>query len=189
MGVMAGTVGQMYENRKTKKSGVLVGKDEAKKTLQLNDSVTGEEFEVSEVSFRSNWRRAISENLEPVKKEIPVAPFSNKDAIESFIREVGAAREIRFTANPELSDITELVVDNITAMRLEKCDGKVWVTVLPDLYTYSDIKNHIHARSIRFSDTAPLSVSFLSNYTEFGEVLQAVKEAVIELNLYGYTVE
>ena len=51
-----GIIGQMYENRKSKKVGVIESRDEKCKTLMMRDS-DGGSFVVTFSTFRSNWRK------------------------------------------------------------------------------------------------------------------------------------
>lgn len=178
-----GTFGQVYENRKTKKSGVFVEKDESRKVLKFLDNATGEPFEVSEASFRSNWRKSKETSA------VEVASVPPEDALQEFIDTVSASRKLHFTANPKYSDATEMVIDGITVLCMNKDDGGVRVKVLPDLYTYSSIKDHVVADSLHFNADNHLSVEFICDYETFEEILQSIKDAVLELNLYGYVIE
>lgn len=51
-----GVIGQMYEDRRTKKRGKLVERDDKYKTL-LMESEEGKSFNVSFGGFKSNWRK------------------------------------------------------------------------------------------------------------------------------------
>lgn len=58
-----GIIGQKYEDRKTGKSGTLVGRDDKYKTLLFtaDDDTT---FSISNSSFRSNWRKVKEDDVE-----------------------------------------------------------------------------------------------------------------------------
>lgn len=51
-----GVIGQMYEDRKTKRRGVLESRDEKYKTLMFRDEKGGS-FSIVYSTFRSNWRK------------------------------------------------------------------------------------------------------------------------------------
>lgn len=51
-----GTIGQMYENRKTKQFGVLESRDDKYKTLMFRDK-DGKSFNVTYATFHSAWRK------------------------------------------------------------------------------------------------------------------------------------
>jgi len=196
MSELVGTIGQKYENRKSGKQGILVDRDEGKKVLQFLDKESGQPFSVTFLSFKSNWRKATNENgdVEPVDAEVVAAVATDEHVdsevlIDKFVDEVGKVRDIRFTANPKSSEHTDLIIDGITAMSLDKDDGGIRIQVLPDLYTYSDIRFHVLANTIHFNAENHMSVSFVSDYATFGEILSAITQAAIDINLYGYTID
>lgn len=61
-----GVIGQIYEDRRTKKQGKLVERDEKYKTLLLETS-DGKSFNVSFGGFKSNWR-SVDEHIETVEE-------------------------------------------------------------------------------------------------------------------------
>ena len=63
-----GVIGQIYEDRRTKKQGKLVERDEKYKTLLLETS-DGKSFNVSFGGFKSNWR-SVDEHVETVEEAI-----------------------------------------------------------------------------------------------------------------------
>ena len=72
-----GVIGQIYEDRRTKKQGKLVERDEKYKTLLLETS-DGKSFNVSFGGFKSNWR-SVDEHIETIEEameevEIPEKP-------------------------------------------------------------------------------------------------------------------
>lgn len=70
-----GIIGQMYEDRRTKKKGKLLERDEKYKTL-LMETPDGKSFNVSFGSFKSNWRSCEEEVIieEPVIEEPEEVP-------------------------------------------------------------------------------------------------------------------
>lgn len=65
-----GIIGQKYEDRKTGKCGVLESRDDKYKTLRFR-AEDGSTFDISNSSFRSNWRKVKEEvvNTEPIETE------------------------------------------------------------------------------------------------------------------------
>lgn len=57
-----GVIGQMYENRKSKKVGVLESRETKFKTLMMRDA-EGKTFNVSYSTFRSDWRKYQGEEV------------------------------------------------------------------------------------------------------------------------------
>ena len=200
MSDVRGKIGQMYENRKSRKQGLLVEIDESKRQYLMKDE-KGDIFPISFGSFKSNWRKSTEEPTErqaavepamgevngeePVKEETP----HGDDGVDVFIATLKDVRPIRFSHDPKKSDVTTLYVDELAALTLTKDDGGIRITALPDIYTYSTIKNHVLAGTLRFNAKGHLSVSFVADYEDFGAVLYDIREAVAELNLYGYKLE
>ena len=200
MSDVRGKIGQMYENRKSRKQGLLVEIDESKRQYLMKDE-KGDIFPISFGSFKSNWRKSTEEPTQRqaaedvamgnVNGEVPVveeAPHGD-EAVDIFIQEVSPVRDIRFSHDPKKSDVATLFVDELAVLTLTKDDGGVRVNALPDIYTYSDIKYHALAGTLHFNNKGHLSVAFVSDYEDFGAVLYAIREAVKDLNLYGYTLE
>lgn len=57
-----GIIGQMYEDRKTKKRGVLESREEKYKTLMLRAD-DGKSFNITYATFKSNWRKYQGEEV------------------------------------------------------------------------------------------------------------------------------
>ena len=74
-----GIIGQKYEDRKTGKSGTLVGRDDKYKTLLFtaDDDTT---FSISNSSFRSNWRKVKEDDVE---ETVDTDTVVSEDTIES----------------------------------------------------------------------------------------------------------
>jgi hypothetical protein len=195
MSEQIGVIGQKYENRKSGKRGVLVSRDESKSVLNLLDTNTGDPFTVAFISFKSNWRRATDDSgkVEPVVEEIvekyKSSDESDTDLIENFEKEVGETREVKFETHPEYDDDLEVLIEGISVLHLIKEPNGIKVEVIPDLYTYSDLKCRVVPGTIHFNSPAPKSLTFLSDYERFGDVLSTIQKAAKVLNLYGYIIE
>lgn len=100
-----GTIGQMYENRKTGKFGTLVEINEKYKTL-LMESPDGGTFNISFASLKSNWRKAKDDAVvqtetvesEPVEQTEP----ENPDSVNDNIVPIKKARKRSGKTNIEL---------------------------------------------------------------------------------------
>ena len=93
-----GVIGQIYEDRRTKKRGKLVERDDKYKTLLL-ESEDGKSFNISFGGFKSNWR-SIDEPVETLEEamqevEIPEEKIVIKRKRTSKPRDV----------NPELESV------------------------------------------------------------------------------------
>lgn len=79
-----GIIGQTYEDRKTGKCGVLESRDDKYKTLMFR-AEDGTTFSISNSSFRSNWRKAKDDtvNPEPVEEESVAEEEVQEEVTES----------------------------------------------------------------------------------------------------------
>ena len=68
-----GTIGQIYEDRRTKKRGKLLERDEKYKTL-LMESDDGKSFNITYGGFKSNWRKIDEEvpTIEQAMEEVKI---------------------------------------------------------------------------------------------------------------------
>ena len=76
-----GEIGVIYEDRRTKKKGKLIERDEKYKTL-LMESSDGKSFNITFGGFRSNWRKVDEpeQTIEEAMEEIPI-PVQEKKPI------------------------------------------------------------------------------------------------------------
>lgn len=84
-----GIIGQMYEDRKSKKRGVLESREEKYKTLMFR-AEDGSSFNMTYATFRSNWRKyqgeeviQTSTQVEEQRKEEEKKEESNKQIVET----------------------------------------------------------------------------------------------------------
>lgn len=178
-----GKIGQKYENRKSKKVGVLVSDDGDLKVLTFQDE-TGEEFSVTYASFRSNWRKVIDE----VNEEKSTVDYTehNNGLIDSFVKEVGSVRDISFMQPITSSDSNSLIVDGIEVAKFVNENGHISGKVVADLYSFTDLANHVVPGTLKFTLGEILDVSFVSDFSCVGEFLYTIKDSVIDLNLHEY---
>lgn len=80
-----GVIGQKYENRKTKKSGVLVRREYNNNILVFTDN-TNTEFTVGAGTFKSNWRKVVEiVEAKEVEKEPEKIISVATDTPEEFV--------------------------------------------------------------------------------------------------------
>lgn len=72
-----GIIGQMYEERKSKKLGVLESRNEKFKTLMMRDN-NGTSFTVQYSTFRSNWRKYQGEEVIQTSTQVEEAKAEEK---------------------------------------------------------------------------------------------------------------
>ena len=113
-----GVIGQMYEDRRTKKKGKLVERDDKYKTL-LMESEDGKSFNVSFGGFKSNWRSCESEETtieeEMEEVEVPEEPVEEVVEPKKKPRKKPAERQ----ASHGLEDATLRILDYVKSFNNE----------------------------------------------------------------------
>ena len=198
-----GIIGQKYEDRKSKKVGTLITRDEENKKLSFLDN-SGDPFQVSYAAFKSNWRKVVY--AEPVSEPVAdepeveteveteaepvvepeVEPALDEDAkIKDFVK---ALTDARVAAVDILVDDVSIMVDDITVCTMHKVDGGYRMVMLPDIFIFADWGNTFKTGDVHFNikHGRHCGVSVDCVKASIGEILQRIKAATVELNLYGY---
>lgn len=76
-----GIIGQTYEDRKSKRRGVLESREEKYKTLMMRD-VEGNSFNITYSTFRSNWRKYQGEEVIQTSTQIEEAKAEAKENLD-----------------------------------------------------------------------------------------------------------
>ena len=206
-----GVIGQKYEDRKSKKSGTLLDRDaENKKLSFLGDS--GEPFQVSYAAFKSNWRKVISTepeefaefDVEPessyknfaeaesdTKPSVEVKPLTNADfaneddKIKDFVK---ALTEARVASVDIVGDTCMVMADDVVICVLDKVDNGYKMFMLPDIFIFAEWGNVFKAGDVHFNikQGRHTGVSIDCVRASLGDILQFIKTAAVEINLYGY---
>lgn len=188
-----GIIGQKYEDRTSGKTGVLESRDEKCKTLMMIDD-DGKGFNVSYSSFKSRWRKFAGETQiveekkekKAVAKEVVVGPIeevSDADAIKSF----NSSNDAQII---EREDGYVFVKDDFEVMQVKKYkDGSYRVDCLPDVYIDSeDLKDNV--TDFKCSRTVSgLDLSLKVRRMSFAALVNAVKDAIVDINLYAYVAD
>lgn len=113
-----GIIGQMYENRKTKKVGVLESREEKFKTLMMRDK-DGKSFNVTYSTFRSEWRKYKGEVVVQTSSQIEETVEAEQKEVESTETAIKTKSEkIKFSSDDKVKAIRYLenfVTDRIKA--------------------------------------------------------------------------
>jgi hypothetical protein len=192
-----GIIGQKYEDRKSKKTGVLTERDEANKKLSfLNEN--GESFQISYAAFKSNWRKVVvtepvnepNVEVEPetveAEPEVKTPKFNSEDEkIKDFVK---ALTEARVASVDIVTEDVTIMADDITICEMKKVENGYKMFMLPDIFTFTDWGNmfklgdvHFNIKHGRYSGITIDCVK-----ASLGDILQAIKTAAVEINLYGY---
>lgn len=129
-----GIVGQIYEDRRTKKRGKLVERDEKYKTL-LMESDDGKSFNITYGGFKSNWRK-VDEEIPTVEEalqevEVPAEIIKNdEDKIVNNVKPVKTEKKTRdqknvSTEHKSISDFEEVFNKFVTSFNSEKVSVQI----------------------------------------------------------------
>lgn len=198
-----GVIGQKYEDRKSKNVGVLLARDpENKKLSFLNEKA--EPFQVSYAAFKSNWRKVIDEApAEPAEDAVePESSYSDcaeaepgtkpevkviteDDKIKDFVK---ALTEARVASVDIIGDDTTIIADDITICTIHKVENGYKMFMLPDIFTFTDWGNAFKVGDVHFAikNGNHSGVSIDCVRASLGDILQLIKTAAVEINLYGY---
>lgn len=192
-----GIIGQQYEDRKSKKTGVLLERDEVNKKLTLvDDSVDGAQlFQISYAAFKSNWRKVVQ--AEPVNEpEVEVEPetvakheatkFNSEDEkVKDFVK---ALTEARVASVDIVTDDVTIMADDITICEMKKVENGYKMFMLPDIFTFTKWGNTFSVGDVHFNIKhgrySGITIDCVK--ASLGDILQAIKTAAVEINLYGY---
>ena len=207
-----GVIGQMYVDRKSNKTGTLLDRDVENKKLTFADA-NGEQFQISFAAFKSNWRKVISaepatevaETVEPTTEEpsevevaepkvevepetIPattVMPLDEDSKIRDFVDTLTSTRVASIDI---IGDTTTVMADDITICTINKVANGYKMFMLPDIFIFANWGNtfksgdvHFNVKYGRFSGIVIDCVK-----ASLGDILQIIKTAAVEINLYGY---
>ena len=190
-----GVIGQAYEDRKSKKVGVLIDRDEANKKLILGNE--GEDnFTISYAAFKSNWRKVVQ--AEPVSEtviepetveaepDVEEPKFNNDDEkIKDFVK---ALTEVRVACVDVTPTTCSVMADDITICEMTKVENGYKMFMLPDIFTFTEWGNTFKIGDVHFNIKNGRHSGIIIDCVKasLGDILQAIKTAAVEINLYGY---
>ena len=183
-----GVNGKLYVNRKTSKTGKYVSQDNEKKIVYMTDG--SGVFTVPMSTFKSFWVEsktddAVKDDNDVIKDEPQLVGVITGEGPVEYMK---SRRDIEINGdNKKL----EIIVDGMKVFESVKVnDNETKVRMLPDVFTYSEIPNNFTAPKhfIDFSCKDNLSVALDLPFS-VDNILQMIKDSVVEINLYGYIVE
>ena len=199
-----GIIGQMYEDRRTKKQGKIVQRDEKFKTL-LMESPDGKSFNVSFGGFKSNWRKVdepevtleeameevpIPENPQPVKK-------SEKKKKQQMPRNVSKGLEettfkmLDYVKSFNNADLSSKLTPNKRRITLKLNGRRIFLVSLlvrnnqfmicVDEPLFKLVMNNEYVKSGKYNDEwNSMKYSFLIDYDQLDRFLEDVRNFVID---------
>ena len=193
-----GVIGQQYEDRKSKKTGILVKRDaEEKKLYFLGENA--EPFNVSFAAFKSNWRKVVSEapandvvwpedevvEAPEVEPETTTESLDEDAKIKDFVK---ALTDARVASVDIVGDSTMVMADDIVICTLDKVANGYKVFMLPDIFIFTEWHDTFKASDVHFNIKQGRHAGVLVDCVKasLGDILQYIKTAAVEINLYGY---
>lgn len=127
-----GIVGQIYEDRRTKKRGKLVERDEKYKTL-LMESDDGKSFNITYGGFKSNWRKVdeeiptVEEALQEVEVPVEMADTISVEPKKTKVKKTSNKKKNNNEVNPKIADATKTLVEYVNSFSSPR------LTLMPSL--------------------------------------------------------
>jgi hypothetical protein len=208
-----GVIGQKYEDRKSKKVGTLLDRDVENKKLSFLDE-NAEPFQVSYAAFKSNWRKVIAETpvetvaeaetqnevveetvdssyesmteVDPdTKPEVEITPWTEDDKIKDFVKALTNTRVGCVDVTPTTCTV---MVDDVTVCAMEKVADGYKMSMLPDIFIFAEWGDVFKAGDVHFNikHGRHRGVCVDCVKASIGDILQFIKTAAVEINLYGY---
>lgn len=105
--------------------------------------------------------------------------------VSQVVAELAKKRDVKFdNTDTEI----HLVVDGVLVFAAKPLKHSIKVAMLPDIFTYSTFPNEYRVGQIHFDGKGYLSVHFDLEKCDMGDVFEIIKDAITDLNLYGYKV-
>lgn len=198
-----GIIGQKYVDRRSDRVGLLVDRDAENRQLKFLDA-NAEPFQVSFTAFRSNWRKVVLQ--EPVEDvadepncEVPEEhthefegePETTPEALdeEAKIKDfVKALTEARVASVDIVGDTCQVMADDITICVLDKVAGGYKMFMLPDIFIFTDWHDTFKVGDVHFNIKQGRHSGVVVDCVKasLGDILQFIKTAAVEINLYVY---
>lgn len=195
-----GVIGQKYEDRKSKKVGILLDRDAENKKLSFLDDEC-EPFTVTYAAFKSNWRKVVEaepveadeeqvssfDNVEVAEPDTTpeVKVFGEDDKIKDFVKALTNARVASVDVTPTSCSV---MADDVTICTLDKVENGYKMFMLPDIFIFADWGNTFKAGDVHFNIKNGRHAGVVVDCVKasIGDILQIIKTAAVEINLYGY---
>jgi len=171
-----GIIGQRYEDRVTKKSGVLVSRNSEHCSLVFEGS-DGKKFVVSNVTFTSKWHKVSDEST------TTAAPVSEEPTKEAPVQKVEKPKKDKKSKKESESDVSPEFIARVRGMLFESLKyitGKYFETAK---ITVSDFAVRVADSFGELDVSVPDGDSVVVSGTVNGKVLE--KKAYLFENIYS----
>lgn len=198
-----GVLGQKYVDRKSNRVGTLLDRDAENKKLSFLGE-DGEPFQISYAAFKSNWRKVVpvepvevpadAPTSEPATADEPTPtnepnrqpePVDEDDKVKDFVK---ALTEARVASVDIIGDTTTVMADDIIICTLDKVADGYKMFMLPDIFIFTEWHDTFKAGDVHFNikHGRHSGVAIDCVKASLGDILQFIKTAAVEINLYGY---
>lgn len=198
-----GIIGQMYEDRRTKKTGKLVERDEKYKTL-LFEAPEGKTFNISFSGFKSNWRKLVTDDIEESSEVANSIPDDTEtDVVTDNVEVVKEHRE--YTVNKLLEETTLKIIDYVQSFsnsrvsvksvlkknsHTVKVDNRRMLEVITKVRNstymicmseemYLTVKDLKYIRDYKFHDNWGFKISFIIDSCNLDDLLNNCKDFIV----------
>lgn len=178
-----GIIGQKYEDRTTGKVGTIDSRDDKCKTLMMIDE-NGKGFSISYSSFRSRWRKCAEEN--EVENQKIVEEESVKEVTDVF-KSLENGVQIVTTDD---DNFYRFIKQNLEIIHIKlRKNGTYAVLCFPDIYIDStELRPYTH--EFKCSPVkSGRDISFTVDAMPLEKLIDLLKDAAVDINLYGYIKE
>jgi len=122
-----GTIGQIYEDRRTKKRGKLIERDNKFKTL-LMESEDGKSFNITFSGFKSNWRKVDEPEQtveEAMQEEVPEEQITVKTPVrlpvkKNVVKKKSTKKVKSDSVNQAFEEAIKVLVDYVDTFNSDK---------------------------------------------------------------------
>jgi hypothetical protein len=159
--------------------------------MSESSEVKQEEEPVNEIEAKREKKRKVKDISEH-RKSSPSKSYegvTNEESIAKFVESIMRTREVEVN-NTE--NAIEIFADKVIVAHIDyNNDGTFKISMLPDLFTFTDWRGKLSTSSIEYKVGATnyLGVTVDTKQSCIPEILDIIEESVKDINVYGYTTE
>jgi hypothetical protein len=142
----------------------------------------------AEPEYNSSYENVTeaSPDTKPEVKPLSKEDFATEDdKIKDFVK---ALTEARVASVDIIADDVTIMADDVIICTMQKVENGYKMFMLPDIFIFSDLRNTFSARDVHFNIKHGRHSGVIIDCVKasLGDILQFIKAAAVEINLYGY---
>lgn len=162
--------------------------EEAPATEETPATEIAEEKEVEAVEPADDFKPDVNTEVEAEPETAPaetIIPQDEDSKIKDFVK---ALTDARVASVDIIGDNTTIMADDVTICTLDKVEGGYKMFMLPDIFIFASWGNSYSVRDIHFNIKQGKHYGVVIDCVKasLGDILQIIKTAAVEINLYGY---